>query len=110
MEILDMKVNHVELRRHVGDLSEHSIMRGQRIAGTLVQAQSSFTAGDEPCTCDRVAAGEERDIMTLCDEFLRQIGNDSLGAAVTFWRHPFEKRRDLCDSQFPSPLSPGATT
>jgi hypothetical protein len=33
--------------------------------------------------------------MTLLDQFLREIGDNSLGSAIEFRRHAFDERRDL---------------
>src|SRR5262249_34310826 len=42
-----------------------------------------------------VAAGEQRDVVSLVDELFGKVRNDAFGAPVEFGRHPFEKRGDL---------------
>ena len=44
-----------------------------------------------------VAAGEQRHVMALRDQFLGQIRDDALGSAVEARGHTFHQRRNLGD-------------
>jgi len=62
---------------------------GEGVATLGIEAQSARARGLEGRGGLRIAAGEQRDLMPLADQFLGQMGDDALGAAVTAGRTTF---------------------
>jgi hypothetical protein len=48
----------------------------------------------------RIAAGKQRDVVTLSDKFLRKPGNDPLCTAIELRRHRLGQRGYLSDTHF----------
>jgi hypothetical protein len=97
MELVDVEVQDVELIGHAAHLVEHHHVMGDGIAHGRVEAQRLGRTGHEPRRGDRIAAGEQRDIVALCDQRVSQVGHDPFGAAIELRRNPFHQRCDLGD-------------
>jgi hypothetical protein len=107
MHIIDMKVQDVEFVGSFTQLIEHHHLMRDRIADRRVKPQRMGGAGHEFGSCNRIAAGKQRDLMTLRYQFLGQIGNHPLGTAIEARRHALEQRSNLCNphAHFPCTLS-----
>jgi hypothetical protein len=91
-------VQHVELMRAAIHLLQHHHMRRKGVAQRTAEAQRARQHRLECHRGDRIAAGEQRHVVTEIDEFFCQIRNDPLGSAVELRRNCFGQRRDLGDS------------
>jgi hypothetical protein len=101
MKIIGMKVNDVEPRRPLEYLFEHHVVMSKRVE-YIVQPQGTLARRYELRCSDRIAACEERDLVSLRHQFFGKVGNDALSTAVSPWRHTFIKRRNLGDFHFGS--------
>ena len=97
MENVNVKVQDVELRGHAADFVEHNEMIRNGISHGRVETQSPFAANVKSSGGDRVAAGEQGHVMALPNQFLGQVGNDSLSSPIQLGRTAFHQRRYLSD-------------
>ena len=100
MELVDMEVQNVEIVGALAHAIEHQHVIGNRIADAGVEPQRLGHAGHEIGRRDRIAAREQRDLMAERHQFLGQVGDDPLGAAIKPWRNAFHQRRDLRDFHY----------
>jgi hypothetical protein len=70
---------------------------GQLILTLIVQAQGARTGGHQARTGDGIPAGKQGNLMSLADEFLRQVRDNPFSAALILRGHTFEEGRDLGD-------------
>ena len=82
MDEVGVKVHDVEAMRGALDLLEHGHMIGKVVASGWVEPQRLFGARYQLGGRIRIAACEERDLMTLPDQFLGEVGDHALGAAI----------------------------
>ena len=95
---VDVEVQHVELVDPAADLVQHDHVVRQRIAYRRIEAQRYVAAADEPGRCLGVAAGKQRDIVSLAHEFFSQKRNDAFRAAIKPGWHAFIKWGNLSDT------------
>lgn len=80
MQIIAVEMKHLE----TGRLLEHALQEDevvrQLIHAACIQPQGPGATGDELRSGPRVARGEQRDLMPLPHQLLRQEGNHALGA------------------------------
>src|SRR4029450_9793453 len=95
MKLVDMEVEDVELPRHTAQLVQHDHAVRNWIPYRGIEAQGLFATGHETCRSNGVGAGEQCNVMALRHEFLGQIGDNALSAAVKPRRHAFDQRRNL---------------
>ena len=76
-----MEVNQDRNRPRAGDEFDHHHVQGVSVTGAG-EAQRARADGLKLCRRDRIAAGEQRHLMSEADKALRQPGNDALRAAV----------------------------
>src|SRR4030095_14534159 len=101
----------VEIVGATAHLVQHHEMVGHMVLDRRVEAQRHVGAPDQPVRRPRIAAGEQGYIVSLTDEFLGQIRNDPLGAAVQARRAALGARGDLGNlhRQSPPRLSEAST-
>ena len=97
MERVNVKVQDVELRGHPADLVEHDEMVRDRTSYGGIKTKGLFTAGLKSSGCDRVAAGEESDVVTLPDQFLGEIGDHALSSPIQLGWAALDQRCYLSD-------------
>ena len=68
------------------------------IDAVLVEAEAAVRDGHEPRLRLRVAAREQRDVVTLRDELVGEPRDDTLGSAVVLRRNALVQRSDLSDA------------
>src|SRR5690606_8592790 len=87
---------------------EHDHVVGQGIADLGIEPERLLAARHQLRGRQRVAAREQGDLVTLPDQLLGQIGDDSLRAAVEAGWNAFDQGCDLRDSHLlvPSILCP----
>ena len=102
MNVIGMKVNNVKTRRPLEHLFEHNVVMSKRVK-YIVETQGSSAPRYQLRRSDRVAAGEESDLVSLPHQLLSQIGNYPLGAAIGSRRHTLVQRGHLrnCHATFP---------
>jgi hypothetical protein len=98
LEQVDMEMQDIELLGALAHRFHHQQVIGNRVAHAGIETQGNFAAGHQLGRRARVAAGEKSHVVTLSDQLLGEIGNDSFGTAVQLWRNSFVQRRDLRDS------------
>src|SRR5688572_2446313 len=96
MKVIGMKVDDVKTGRSLENLFEHNIVMSKRVEH-IVETQGSLARRYELRRSDRIAAGEERDLVSLSHQLLGQVRNDPFSAAISSRWHTFIKRRDLRD-------------
>ncbi len=97
VEVIDVKMQHVELGGVRADLVEHQHVVGNGVADRRVETQRLGAARHEVRRGDGVAAREQRHIVAQRDQFLGEIGDDALGAPIEPGRHAFDQRSNLRD-------------
>ena len=95
-----MKVENVELIGSPADPVEHPEVIDERVLDLAVEPQSFLAAGLQASGGPRIAAGEQRHLVSLPNQFFRHIGDDPLGATVEPWRTAFVERRYLRDFHY----------
>ena len=105
MELVDVKVQHVELRRHLPHLVEHQHVVWNGIAHRWIEPKRLCAARHELCGGDGLPAGEQRDIMALRHQSLGEIADDSFRASVEARRHAFDQGGNLRNSHWLGPPS-----
>ena len=77
-----MEVNDVVIGGAVKDLFELNEVMRKRIDDTFIEAQRALAARHQARSRDRIAAREERHVVTEGNQFLGQIRNDTFRTAV----------------------------
>src|SRR5579863_8409420 len=80
-KIIQVEMQNVEFACNSSDLLEHGHVKRVRIADRTIEPERARPDCFEPCRGDGIAAGKQRDIVTLRDKLLRQPRNHALGAA-----------------------------
>src|SRR5262245_44529662 len=95
---VQMRMNDVEL---IGLCSERLLLHEDERCITIhkprIQPEGMGTGGTEVRRGGRISTGKECNLVTLANEFFRNIGDDALCASIQSGRHAFPKRCDLCD-------------
>jgi hypothetical protein len=87
MDIVAVKVNHVELTYVSKDEFKHSHMMRENLAHLGIAPECPWTHLHEPRSRLRVSARKQGYVMSEPYELLGEIGDDPFGAAVKGWRH-----------------------
>jgi hypothetical protein len=95
MQVIQVKVEAVEIIGAAVDLLDGAHVVGQGIHAALVQPERSLAHRDQLGVGDRVAAGEQGDLVAGRHQLLGKIGNHPLGPTIEFGRNALEQRRDL---------------
>jgi hypothetical protein len=95
LQKVGMEVQDVEGVRQAPDVVEHHGMIGQVAAHVALAAQRSCAARHKLGGGLRIGAGEQRDLVTLADQLLGEIGHDPFRATVEARRHAFDEGRYL---------------
>lgn len=95
MQIVRMKVDHVELCQVFSKLFKHHHVMSQRIPAIRTGAEGCRTSWYQPRTRTGIAAGKESDRMSQANQFLGQPGDHALGSAVSSRRNTFVEGRNL---------------
>jgi len=91
-------VDDVEVLRVAEDAPELAAEAGgEHLAALRVQPQRVLGDGDQARRRLRVAAGEQRHVVTSPDELLGKVRDDTLGAAIEARGDRLIERRDLGD-------------
>jgi hypothetical protein len=98
MQVIDMKMNDVELRRVMEESFQHDEVVRHLVLTMLIQAQRTRARSDQVRFRLRIAARKERHFVTLSHQFLGEIRHYAFCSSVIFWRHTFIKRRYLSNS------------
>ena len=97
MVIVSVEVQDVEIVGTFADPVQHQHIIRNWITHFRVEPQRRCRTTDKPRRGHRVAAREQGDVMAEADEFFREIGNDTLRAAIEPRRYALNKWRNLCD-------------
>jgi hypothetical protein len=97
VKLVDVEVEDVELIRHLAHAVEHQHVIRDGIPHVGVEAQRDRHATHQVRAGNRIAAGKQRDVVTLPDQFVGKIGNDTLATTIQPRRHALHERRDLCN-------------
>src|SRR5580700_3079678 len=107
-----MKVQYIEFSCSPADVFEHGEDGGALVADRGIQSQRLGTARHQLGTGHRVAAGEQRDLVSLPNQLLGKVRHDPLSATIQLGRHSLGKRGYLRNSHHdisaPGPDSGGA--
>src|SRR4030095_5082995 len=98
MQVIDMKMNDVELARTLENTLQHDEMVGHLALVTFIQTQRPPARGDEPLIRIRISPRKERHFVALSHQFLGEIRHHAFRSPVIFRRDAFIKRRYLCNS------------
>ena len=98
-EVVHVAVNHVEVggppERHV-ELADG--VRAQQVVRRRLQPHGALGDRHQPGRGARIAAGEQRDVVTAARELVGEIGHDALGASIAPRRHGLEEGSHLRDT------------
>ena len=78
MELVDVEMQDVEFIRLLAHPVEHQHVVGNRVADIGVEPQRHRYARHQFGAGDRIAAGEQRHIVTQPDQLVGEIGDNSL--------------------------------
>ena len=70
MQVIDMKMNNVELVRALENTLQHNEMVGHLALVTLIQTQRPPARRNQPCIRLRISARKERHFVALSHQFL----------------------------------------
>jgi hypothetical protein len=98
VQVINMKVNDVELVSLLEHLLDQVDMVSQRVDAILVEAQSLRADGNQTCIGKGVAAGEKRNIVPLTYQFFGKPGDDALRSSIQSGWYAFVKWRHLGNS------------
>src|SRR4029434_7376081 len=98
MQIIDVKMNHIELVGVLKHPVEHHQVMRHVINTPLIQPQRAGASGDQSglrarasgnqsAWRDRVATCEKSHVVSIADQFSSKIRNDPSRPSITFWRH-----------------------
>ena len=96
VQIVGMKMQDVEFERRSTNFLELLHVVRQRVVH-LRQPERLRSASNQFRGGFRIAAGEERHLMSLPHQFLGQIGNDPFSSAIELRRNTFHQWRNLGD-------------
>lgn len=82
VQYVDMEMEDVELVGGRAHLLEHGDMKWNRILDARVEAKRRLATRLQPRRRPQITAGEQRNVVTTPDQFLRKVRYDPLGAAV----------------------------
>ena len=82
VELVGVEMQYIEILRELPHAVKHEHVIRNRILNSGIKTQGLWHAGDKVGCSDRIAACEQRHFMPQGDEFLREIRDDALGAAV----------------------------
>src|SRR5260370_20442400 len=116
MQVIDMKMNDVELTRVLENTLQHDEMVGHLALVTFIQTQRPPARRHQPRIRLRISARKERHFVALSHQFFGEIRHHAFRSSIILRRHAFIKRRHLCNShtqtsppslQFHDPAQPG---
>src|ERR1700751_6244109 len=106
VQVISVKMKNIELQGLLNHQFQHSDVVSDRILNLFaLQTQGGPRHGHESCHCLRIAAGKERDFVTLSYQFLGQVRNNTLCSAVEFRRNTFIERSHLSNFHLKVTLS-----
>lgn len=82
MKIVDVKMKKIEFACAREDFFQQHEMMRERIHDLFVEPQRPLGTRHQTRPRDRIAAGEQSDIVALPYQFFRKIGDDAFRAAV----------------------------
>jgi hypothetical protein len=98
VDYVDVKVKNVELVDPAAHLVQHDYVVRQGIAHDRIEAQCHVTAAHEPRGRLGIAAGKQRDLMSLAHELFSQEGNDPFRTAIEPRWYAFMQRSYLSNT------------
>src|SRR6266436_8059735 len=98
MQIINVKLDDIELHSALEHMFEHQNLVRQLIYAVFIEAQCTTARRDEVRLGHRVSTCKKRDLMALANQFLGEIRYNPLRTAVILWRHTLKKRRHLSNS------------
>src|SRR5262249_13693736 len=105
VQVISVKMKNIKLRGLLNHQFQHSdVMSGRILDLFSLQTQGGFSDGHESCRRLRIAAGKERDFMTLSYQFVGQVRNNTLCSAIEFRRNTFKERSHLSNFYPKRPL------
>src|SRR5260370_20709973 len=116
MQVIDMKMNDVELTRVLENTLQHDEMVGHLALVTFIQTQRPPARRHQPRIRLRISARKERHFVALSHQFFGGIRHHAFRSSIILRRHAFIKPRHLCNShpqtipsslQFTDPAQPG---
>jgi hypothetical protein len=87
-----VQVNDIESIGLLVDAFQLEQVEDGRIAFVARQPQGFCNGGDQSGGADRIPTGKQGHVMTLANEFFRQIRNDPLRASIEPGRDALEER------------------
>src|SRR5215204_1503260 len=100
MELVDMKVQDIELVRKATDTVKLEHVVGNRVVYIGIETQSHGRATDQVSARHRISTCEQGHVMTQPDQFIGEIGDDTFGSTIESGRHALDQRRDLRNFHF----------
>src|SRR4030095_11504625 len=89
MQIIDVKMNHIELVGVLKHPVEHNQVMRHVINTPLIQPKRAGASGNQSGLRDRVATCEKSHVVSIADQFFSKIRNDPCRPSIMFWRHAF---------------------
>src|SRR5690606_606828 len=98
MKVVDMEVHDVEFVHACEYALQHHDMARKRIAAIGIEPNRGAADRHVLRRRHRSAAREQRDVVPLAHELVRQIRDDAFGASIQLRRYALIKRGDLRDT------------
>jgi uncharacterized membrane protein len=108
MKLIDMEMQNVKFISETTYPVEHQHVIGGWVAHIAVETQSGGRTANELGSGDRIRGRKQRHIVTQANQFIREIGNNSLGSTIKSRRHALHKRRDLRNFHVLHPRAPAS--
>ena len=91
VHVVNVEVDYVKFIGGLKNLLQHQYVVGQLVYTFLVEAQRARAARYQLCRCDRVATGEEGNIVTLLHQLLRSGTKRRVPYPHIVWEAHFHK-------------------
>jgi len=98
MQVIDMKMNDVELGRALEESFQHDEVVRHLVLTMLIRSQRASARSHYVRFRHRISARKKRHIVALSHQLLCEIRYDAFCSPVIFRRYAFIKRRHLCNS------------
>ena len=95
VKLVDVEMQDIEFVGHLAHAVEHQHVVRNRIPYIRVQSQCHRHAAHQLGAGNRIAAGKQGHVVTLPNQFVGEIGHDSLATTIQPRWHALHERRDL---------------
>src|SRR5262245_13809963 len=98
MKVSSVEMNQIEFVNVLDDVIYQKDFSRNGVFAALILPERPLAGRHKSRFRNGVAAGKQSDVVSGANQFLRKIRDDPFRSSVVFWRHTFDKRRNLSNS------------